>query len=282
MMGLDQSVVGIAATPMEFEWTERDVLLYAVAVGAGAEEPTEELEFTTENTDGTSLVVLPTFANIITRVARAPMGDYDMTKLVHASQAMELHRPIPTVGRAIVTPTVISMFDKGNSALVTNEQVAVDAETGEAIATTRQTVFIRGAGGFGGPRGGSESLPVPERAPDVERTVHVRPEQALIYRLTGDRNPLHSNPVFAQRGGFARPILHGMCTYGFTGRVLMREFGGSNPPGMTSMSARFTRPVAPPAELTVQMWSEPEGVRFRTLEHGEPVIDAGNATFVNA
>jgi acyl dehydratase len=282
-MGLDPSVIGVPASAVEFSWTERDVMLYALAVGAGAADPAAELNLTTENTVGRELTVLPTFANIITRIARAPVGEVDMAKLVHASQAMELHRPIPTSGRALVTATVVEMLDKGTAGVVTQKQVAVDAEDGEPIATTWQTVLIRGAGGFGGTRGATERIAMPERAADVVRTASVRPEQALLYRLTGDRNPLHSDPAFAARGGFDRPILHGMCTYGFTGRLLVGEFAAEEPSRMRRMEARFTRPVAPPADLAVEMWAENGAVLFRTsADSGGVVIDAGRAVFAEA
>lgn len=280
-MALDPSLVGAPAEPVEFEWTERDVLHYAVSVGAGADDPIEELRFTTENSADHPLVVLPTFANIITRVARAPLGDYDSARLVHASQAMTLHKSIPISGRVVVTPTVIEMLDKGSGALATTEQRAVDAETGALIATTFQTVFIKGAGGFGGERGSSTRTEIPDRSPDVERPVSIRPEQALLYRLTGDRNPLHTDPAYARRGGFDRPILHGMCTYGFTGRVLMNEFGVDGAL-MEHMEARFTRPVVPPANLVVQMWHDSHEVWFRTMLGSEAVIDSGHAIFTTS
>ncbi|WP_328600879.1 MaoC/PaaZ C-terminal domain-containing protein [Actinomadura physcomitrii] len=280
-MGLDPSVIGVSTPPTEFSWSERDVMLYAVAVGAGSAEPTAELNLTTENTAGQALAVLPTFANIITRITRAPVGEVDMTKLVHASQAMELHRPIPTSGRALVTATVVEMLDKGSAGVVTQKQVAVDAEDGRPIATTWQTVLIRGAGGFGGERGATKRVTIPEREADFVRTASVRPEQALLYRLTGDRNPLHSDPAFAARGGFDKPILHGMCTYGFTGRLLVENFAAREPSRMRWMEGRFTRPVVPPAQLTVEMWVEDGAVLFRTSADGGVVIDAGRAVFAN-
>lgn len=281
-MGLDPSVIGVEAPPVEFAWSERDVMLYAVAVGAGSADPTAELNLTTENSDGREFAVLPTFANIITRITRAPIGDVDMTRLVHAAQAMELHRPIPTSGRAVVTATVVEMLDKGTAGVVTQKQVAVNPEDGEPIVTTWQTVLIRGAGGFGGLRGTSERVAMPNRAADAVRVAAVRPEQALLYRLTGDRNPLHSDPAFAERAGFDRPILHGMCTYGFTGRLLVAEFAPDDPSRMRRMEGRFTKPLIPPAEIAVEMWVEDKAVLFRTSVEGDFVIDAGRAVFTNA
>ena len=147
------------------------------------------------------------------------------------------------------------MHDKGSGALVTTENVAVDAATGEPLVTSRSGVFIRGEGGFGGRAGGSAPWAGPDREPDLTVTYQTRPEQALLYRLSGDRNPLHADPKFAARGGFPRPILHGLCTYGVTGRALLHALCGSDPARFRSMSGRFTKPVFPGESLVVSIWT---------------------------
>ena len=154
-MALAPDLVGTQSEPVSFAWGRDDVLLYALAVGAGQEDPTAELALTTENTEGIRTAVLPTYANIITRGARPDLGDFDRARLVHAEQSFLIHRPLPVEGRARVTATVTDVFDKGKGALVRTESRAVDTETGAPLVTTAQTVFISGEGGFGGPRGES-------------------------------------------------------------------------------------------------------------------------------
>jgi len=281
-MSLDHSLVGVPGEPQERSWTSADALLYAVGVGAGLGDPLAELEFTTENSQGLAQQVLPTFGLLISQVrGRRKLGDFDPALLVHAEQSFELHRPLPVDGAVRTTSTVTGMYDKGSGALVTTENVAVDKATGDPMVTARSGAFIRGEGGFGGDRGASEPWQRPERAPDHEVTMTTRPEQALLYRLSGDRNPLHADPKFAARGGFARPILHGMCTYGVTGRALLHTLCGSDPARFLAMSGRFTHPVYPGAALVVSIWLDGEGTaRFQTAtQDGPVVIDRGVLRF---
>jgi acyl dehydratase len=254
-MPLDHSLVGLPGEPRERTWTSTDALLYAVGVGAGLDDPLSELEFTTENSEGITQRVLPTFAVLIsqTRPARR-LGDFDPALLVHAEQSFELHRPLPVAGTVRTVSSVTAIFDKGSGALIHAENVAVDAATGEPLVTARSGTFIRGEGGFGGERGGSESWQRPGRPADHQVVLPTRPEQALLYRLSGDRNPLHADPKFAARGGFGRPILHGLCTYGFTGRGLLRALCGGDPARFLSMAGRFTQPVYPGQTLVVSIW----------------------------
>lgn len=276
-MALDHGAVGREAGPTEVSWNSRDAMLYALGVGAGQDDPFAELEFTTENSTNIVQRMLPTYAVLVTQnAARPDLGPIERPRLVHAEQGFELHRPIAVEGRARVTTRVTGIHDKGSGALVSFESKAVDAASGEPLVTTRSAVFIRGEGGFGGARGPAGPAPVPDRAPDFERKVTTRPDQALLYRLSGDRNPLHSDPAAALRGGFDRPILHGMCTYGITGRVLLHAFCNGDPDRFRSMYGRFTQPVLPGDTLTVQGWSEGGVIRFRTLgASGKPVLDHG-------
>jgi acyl dehydratase len=279
-MALDHSLVGVPSEPYLRSWDGKDALLYAVGVGAGLGDPLQELEFTTENCEGIEQQVLPTYAVLI---AQAPMarslGDFDPSMLVHAEQSFELHRPLPVAGTVRTTSTVTGIYDKGSGALAINENVAVDAATGEPLVTSRSGVFIRGEGGFGGPRNtADQAWSRPDRAPDHQVVRETRPEQALVYRLSGDRNPLHVDPKFAARGGFSQPILHGLCTYGVTGRALLRLLCDGDPAAFRSMSGRFTRPVLPGEPLTISIWRE-EGSNtalFQTTRtDGEVVIDRG-------
>jgi acyl dehydratase len=173
------------------------------------------------------------------------------------------------------------MYDKGSAALVVTESTAVDAATGDPLVTTRGSIFIRGEGGFGGDRGPAADWAMPSGPPDAQVTYPVPGDQALLYRLTGDRNPLHSDPKFAARGGFDRPILHGMCTYGYTGRALLHAVCGSDPGRFLSMEGRFTRPVMPGDELTISIWADGGTAYFRTTVGGQPVIDRGRLTYTS-
>ena len=281
-MPLNLDVVGVPGEPTERSWTSADVLLYALAVGAGQADPTNELDLTTENSIDVNTRVLPTFANLLARGGRGrSIGTFDGAALVHAEQAFTLEAPLPVEGTARSTSRVTGIYDKGKAALVVTESTIVDASTGAPLATTRGSVFIRGEGGFGGERGPSESdWEMPTRAADMTVTYQTRPEQALLYRLTGDRNPLHSDPKFAARGGFPRPILHGMCTYGYTGRALLHAVCGSDPARFKSMEGRFTRPVMPGGELSVAIWVDGGTAYFRTTSNGATVIDRGRLSFI--
>jgi acyl dehydratase len=282
-MTLDHSLVGVQSEPVEKSWTADQVMLYALGLGAGAEDPHQELEFTTENTQGVELKVLPTYA-VLAAQARGTgrkMGDFDPAKLVHAEQGFELHAPLPVEGHVSITSTITGMYDKGKGGLVTSEAKAVDAETGKPLITTTSGVFIVGEGGFGGDRGPSDTWAQPDREPDHVVRFRTRSDQALIYRLSGDKNPLHADPAFAARGGFARPILHGLCTYGFTGRALLRALCDNEPERFDSMYGRFSRPVLPGDELVISIWREGDGsALFRTATgDGTVVIDRGRTTF---
>ncbi|MFG1972316.1 MaoC/PaaZ C-terminal domain-containing protein [Nonomuraea fuscirosea] len=270
-MALDHTLIGVETPPHERTWTAKDTMLYALGVGAG----TDELAFTTEKDQR----VLPTFAVLAAQALGRRLGDYDPALLVHAEQAFELHRELPAAGGVRTTSKVTGMYDKGSGALVTVEATAVDLDTGEPVIASRSSVFIRGEGGFGGDRGPKDTWAAPDRAPDQKVTYSTRPEQALIYRLSGDYNPLHSDPAFAARAGFDRPILHGLCTYGVTGRALLHAVAGSDPARFKAMAGRFSSPVFPGESLTVSIWVDGADVLFRTAkDDGTVVIDRGRAT----
>jgi acyl dehydratase len=282
-MALDHSLVGVPSEPQLRSWDSKDALLYAVGVGAGLGDPLQELEFTTENCEGIEQQVLPTFGVLIAQARTGrDLGDFDRAMLVHAEQYVELHRPLPVAGTVRTTSTVTGIYDKGSGALVVTENVAVDAGTGEPLVTSRGSTFIRGEGGFGGPRGTEPPWELPDRAPDRAVVRETRPEQALLYRLSGDRNPLHVDPKFAARGGFSQPILHGLCTYGVTGRALLRAVCDGDPTRFRSMSGRFSRPVLPGEPLTVSIWlaGDGESAQFQTTRtDGTVVIDRGRVRF---
>ena len=254
----------------------KDALLYAVGVGAG----TGELAFTTENSADVTQAVLPTFAVIVGTGgggAFSKIGTFNPALLVHGEQGVFLDGPIPVEGKVTTVTTVTGIFDKGSGAVIATESESVDAGTGRRLFRTTSSIFLRGEGGFGGDRGPTGTgVTFPDRAPDEKMTYSTLADQALIYRLSGDRNPLHSDPSFAAMAGFDRPILHGLCTYGFTGRALLHALCDSDPSRFGSMEGRFSKPVYPGDDLTVSMWVDGDSAVYRTeTQRGEVVIDGG-------
>ena len=282
-VAIDPSAVGRTSAPVEVSWGPDDALLYAVAVGAG-QDPLRELALTTENSDGVTQAVLPSFAALLSqRVSRPDIGEFDRSQLLHAEQHVRLHATLGVEGRAVLVAEVSAIEDKGSGALVRTAVRATHPDSGETLFVTESAAFIRGEGGFGGPRGRADDWEVPGRPPDHRVDMATRPEQALLYRLTGDRNPLHSDPAFAARGGFDRPILHGMCTFGFTCRALVATAGGGNARAITGMGGRFKAPVVPGDDLDVRMWVEDDRVLYQTLRgDGTVVIDRGLAVIASS
>ncbi|NNN14488.1 MAG: enoyl-CoA hydratase [Acidimicrobiaceae bacterium] len=276
-MSINIDAVGYECEPYENSWDERDVMLYALGVGAS----TSELEFTTENSIGVDLSVLPTFAVIAS--GRPPtslwtrIGQFDPAMLLHGEQYVEIHSNLPTAATAVSRTKVTGIYDKGSGALVVTETVTKDKGSGVDLFTLKSSAFIRGEGGFGGERGGPiKAVELPPRDPDLVITYETAFDQALIYRLSGDRNPLHSDPGFAELAGFERPILHGLCTYGFTARALLNEVCDGDVGRFGLISGRFVSPVYPGDLLSVSIWEESEGALFRTeTQGGEIVLDMG-------
>jgi acyl dehydratase len=280
-MPINHDVVGAEGAPVVHSWTSKDALLYAVGVGAGI----DELAFTTENSHDVPQRVLPTMAAVIgagVSGAISAIGSFDFAMLVHGEQSFVQHREIPVEGSLTATGKIVGIYDKGSGAVVAVEGECVDNATGETLLTVGSAIFIRGEGGWGGDRGPSgDRNAAPERTADASVSYRVRPDQALTYRLSGDRNPLHSDPWFAALAGFDRPILHGLCTYGFTGRALLHAMCDSDPAKFRSMEGRFASPVFPGEELTIEMWNEGAGeCIFQTRgEDGRVVLVGGRHTF---
>ncbi len=280
-MPINHDVVGAEGAPVVHSWTSKDALLYAVGVGAGI----DELAFTTENSHDVPQRVLPTMAAVIgagVSGVTSAIGPFDFSMLVHGEQSFVQHREIPVEGSLTATGKIVGIYDKGSGAVVAVEGECVDNATGEMLLTVGSAIFIRGEGGWGGDRGPSgDRNAAPDRAADALVSYRVRPDQALTYRLSGDRNPLHSDPWFAALAGFDRPILHGLCTYGFTGRALLHSMCDSDPAKFRSMEGRFASPVFPGEELTIEMWNEGAGeCIFQTRgEDGRVVLIGGRHTF---
>jgi len=277
-MPLNPEAVGTVSEPAEVSWTSKDTLLYAVSLGAG----TSELQYTTENTNGVVQQALPTYPVVIPggTGALANIGTFNPAMLVHGSQSVTLHQTLPAAGTATVVGKVAAMYDKGKAAVVVLEANA-SAPDGSPLYTTTSSLFIRGEGGWGGDRGpsGAQNVP-PEREPDNVTTYQTSPDQALLYRLNGDRNPLHSDPSFAAMGGFDQPILHGLCTYGFTGRALLHAVAGGESANFKHIEGRFASPVIPGEALTIRVWKTGEGEAvFNTSVGDRVVIDQGLVRF---
>ena len=287
-MAIDPSAVGAVTEPQIYEWTDRDTMLYALGVGAG----TGDLAFTTENSHDIPQQVLPTFAVICcTGFAASPLvGSFNWGKLLHGSQEIRLSAPLPAAGALSVVAEVADIQDKGEgkNAIIMLRARGSDPATGEQIAETLTTLVIRGDGGFGGQPGQRAAAPeFPDREPDARVALSTREDQALLYRLSGDRNPLHSDPWFAREmAGFEKPILHGLCTYGFAGRALLAELAGGDASKLTAMSARFSSPVFPGETLTTSIWrTAPGRALYRTEASGPDgattrvVLDDGVAEY---
>lgn len=271
--------------PIEQTYDKRDTILYALGLGYG-EDPLNEEDLPFVYEDG--LRILPSYGNLLCHPgfwAQRPEFEIDWVRLLHAEQDFVMHRPLPATGRLRGEYRVAGVEDKGadRGALLHQEKALYDAEDGSHIATVRSTLFLRGDGGHGG--FGDSVAPaasLPDRAPDRVVTVATLPRQALIYRLSGDWNPIHADPKIARKAGFDAPILHGLCTNGIACRVLVREYCENDPARLISMFVRFTKPVIPGQSIRFEFFEEAEGeVRFRALIEGEDsvVLDRCSARF---
>lgn len=274
-MPIDLSAVGKPLKTVTHTYTKRDVMLYALGVGCG----TEDLSFTYEG----DLKVLPTFAVIPSFPAMLTFGhvmQVNPVMVLHGEQRIELLAPLPTEATITTTPTITAVYDKGKGAVVVISTDSKD-EKGTLLFRNVSSIFVRGEGGFGGDRGPSGARNVaPDRAPDATVSYKTLDQQALIYRLSGDMNPLHADPNFAAMGGFSKPILHGLCTYGHAGRAVLQAFCGNDPAKMKAFEVRFAGVVYPGETIVVEMWrTAPDTIVLtaKTAERGEPVLAAAAA-----
>ncbi|EKE43234.1 MaoC like domain protein [Oceaniovalibus guishaninsula JLT2003] len=269
---------------VEQAWTDRDAILYALGLGFG-HDPLDaaQLPFVFEEAPGFSAV--PTMAVVLAGPgfwARNPDTGIDWRKVLHGEQGMEIFRPLPTSGRVRATSRVTRVLDKGagKGALIYVERDLIDAATDERIATLTSTTFARGNGGFGGEPGPQPvPHPIPGRAPDLEIDLPTLPQAALIYRLSGDRNPLHADPAIARQAGFAAPILHGLCTLGVAGHAILRGCCGYDASRLRALKLRFSSPVYPGETIRTQIWVDGGTVSFRAraVDRDVTVLDNGRA-----
>jgi acyl dehydratase len=259
-MPIDLAVaLGAELEPVEFSWTSSDVQLYHLALGAG-HDPMDpgELRYLTDGTPQ----VLPTFSSVaasfhMTEPPKVsfPGVDIELSRVLHASEAVTVPAPLPPSGSGRAVTRVTDIWDKGKAAVLLNETTVTDP-AGNLLWSTKRSIFARGEGGFGGERGPSTSSETPERAPDFTIDIPVLGQQALLYRLCGDRNPLHSDPGFAAAAGFPRPILHGLCTYGMTCKALVDTVLGGDAARVGSYGARFAGVVFPGETIRAKVWHE--------------------------
>jgi acyl dehydratase len=271
-------ILDLKGEPRHFAWDDRDTMLYALGIGMGSDPmDLRELPFVYES----GLKAVPTMATIVAWGAGAPIGSMiNFLMVVHGEQKIELHRPMPTEAEIIADGRIIGAYDKGKDkgAVIVSETVLTHAKTGEKLATLTSSTFARGDGGFGGPADGAETPhEVPRRDPDITVDISTRPDQALIYRLSGDRNPLHSDPAIAAMAGFPRPILHGLCTYGITCRAVLQTYADYDPTRIKSHQVRFSSPVFPGETVSVDMWRDGDVISFeaRVKARGVTVIKNG-------
>ena len=271
--------------PRTFSYDDKDVMLYALGVGMARDQMNEtELAFVYEK----NLKVIPTAATVLASGMRGAAGpapempaghrpsQINFLMVVHGEQKVELHKPLSASGTYTAQGRTVGAYDKGpgKGAVIINETVWTD-EAGEKVATLTGSTFARGDGGFGGPsEGAPEPHVVPTRAPDISVDFDTRDDQALLYRLNGDRNPLHSDPEVAKKAGFDKPILHGLCTYGITCRAILQEVVNFDPDQIYSHQARFSAPVIPGDTITVDIWKDGKNISF------EARVKARNATVI--
>lgn len=280
------ALMNLRMPPVEQTLDSRDIILYALGVGLGANplDP-NELRYVYEE----GLQALPTMAMVLcygTHVTGFPDTGITRTHVVHGEQGLEMDRPLPITGTLIGQARVIDVIDKGEGkgALVYTETTLTDKASGARICTLNSTTFCRADGGFGGPLESKNgpARPVhalPQRAPDATCDLPSLPQAALIYRLSGDYNPLHADPAYAKRAGFDRPILHGRCTFGVAGHALIKLGCGDDPTRLLAMQGRFSAPVYPGETIRTEVWREGSNISYRATvpARGATVISNGQA-----
>ncbi|MDT0201596.1 MaoC/PaaZ C-terminal domain-containing protein [Nocardioides sp. AE5] len=286
-MPIDPSIaLGAALPDRSFSWTESDVLLYHLGIGAGS-RPGDNvdagaLRYTLDDDNLQVLpsfgVVAPTFHETNPPALDLPGCDIDLQMVLHGSQEIVVHQPIPAAGSATVSTKISEVWDKGKAAVIVQEGEARD-EAGTHLWTVRSSIFVRNEGGWGGDRGPSTKVELPDREPEGTTSYAVTPQQAMLYRLCGDRNPLHADPAFAKGAGFPAPILHGLCSYGIVLREVTDLLLDGDAARVGGFSARFAGVVFPGETIAVRAWDEGDRILIDATiasEHeqrnGSPVL----------
>jgi acyl dehydratase len=271
------------ATGLATRYDEKDVMLYALGVGMGRDPLDEqELPFVYENN---GLKVMPTFASVINRGEAPPerqrmpqKSSINFALVVDGERRITIHKPLPPKCEVVSDERMLAILDKGEGkgAVLVQERVTRDAAGGDKLFTIVSSIFARGDGGFGGPSsknladGGPPLHAIPERAPDLVKECDTRPDQAFLYALSGDRNPLHRDPAFARMVGFPRPILHGLCSYGTACRAVLSTVAQYQPARIVQFDVRFSKPVFPGETLVVEMWQDGATISYRASVKERP------------
>ncbi|WP_448661609.1 MaoC/PaaZ C-terminal domain-containing protein [Sphingomonas sp. CJ20] len=257
-------------------------ILYALGLGVGSDANAADLTLVYEQ----SLKVLPSLAVVLAPDPfwmEEPELGVTFAQVLHGEQGLELHTPIPPSGTVVAQTTIDGLYDKGPKGAVLLLRRELHTAQGEHLATVRSTAFLRADGGFGGSSEGQPAPhPVPERLPDLVLPLSTRPDQALLYRLSGDYNPLHIDPVVAVQAGFPRPILHGLCSYGVAGRAIVRALCDGDPDRLLRLDARFSTPVFPGETLATEIWHEGNGraaFRVKVVERDVIALNNGRAEY---
>lgn len=286
-MKITSELVGARLEPVRTSWNSRDCALYALGIGAGQQDPLRELEFTTDTMPHRRQVVYPTFGVLAGAKGGVEglldlLGDaVDIRQMLHGEQKCEQLRPLPADATVVVSTQISAVWDKGSATVIDTVSDVADAESGEFYCRSTQAMFFRGVGGWGGERGPSSGpASTPERGPDWVLTAPTRHDQALLYRLSGDHNPLHLDPDVAKEAGFPRPILHGMCTYGIVGRTLLAGYADADPGRFVSLSARFSSPAVPGDTLAIETWQNGGEISFSVKrDTGDVLLSNGSFVF---
>jgi len=264
---------------VEHSYTAKDAILYALGIGLGV-DPTDDdqLKFVYED----RLRVLPTMCVVLGIPGfwlQNPDTGIDWVKILHGEQSLRIDRPLPPQGTVIGRTRVSAIIDKGadKGALIYTERTVIDKATGGSLATLTSTTFARGDGGFNGPTGPTPAPhPIPQREPDSVCELPTLPQAALIYRLSGDPNPLHADPEVARKAGFKAPILHGLGTLGVAGHAILKTYCGYDPTRFKSLALRFSAPVYPGETIRTEMWRDGPVISFISCIVGRDSVVLNN------
>lgn len=275
-------IMSLKSEGTESSYGDRETMLYALGIGFGRDPMNEaELPFVYEGVnDPAYLKTVPTMATVLQWGGGAMRNSgINYLMVVHGEQRVALHRPLPSAGTIVSDERIIGAFDKGagKGAVIVSEKKIRLKESGEPLCTLVSSTFARGDGGFGGPSAGApEPHPIPERKPDETFEGAILDDQAFVYALSGDRNPLHRDPRIAKAAGFPKPIIHGLCTYGTTCRTIITNMLGHDASKITGYDVRFSAPVFPGETVLVDVWKDANVISFRARLKERQIVAINN------
>ena len=280
-----EDLMATSVVDLPFSYKDRESMLYAISVGMGRDPGNaDELPYVFEQ--GEPLRTVPSMASVLVPDMSPPDLGWDFSQVLHIEQRMELYRPLPAAADLLINKKIAAAYDHGpkHGALVLFEAEARLAKDDTALFTIGNTIMARADGGFGGPRGkGPPPHRPPRRDPDLSCDLDTRSDQALLYRLNGDRNPLHADPVLARRVGYPVPILHGLCTYGIACHAILKTICAYDYTLISGFDARFSAPVLPGDTITTDMWQDGNTVSFQcsVKERDTVVLKNGKCTLLS-